>query len=161
MISRHVSLPGNERLLADIGGTNARFAWQRGAAGTIDDVVTMSCAEHSTIADAIEYYLNSVGRRAPPNCTIAIANPVLGDRMKMTNHHWSFPISALALQFGFVKLRVLNDFTALALAFPLPALPVADLRQVGGGAQPRDCTGRAGYRPRRLWPCAEHRAKRA
>lgn len=131
MTTVHVSPRGGERLLADIGGTNARFAWQNGTAGLIDDLVTLPCAEHLTLADAIQHYLSIVGRSAPPNCAIAIANPVLGDQVQMTNHHWTFSISALKVQFGFVKLRVLNDFTALALA--LPTLTPGELRQVRGG----------------------------
>ena len=131
MTTVHVSPRGGERLLADIGGTNARFAWQNGAAGLIDDLVTLPCAEYLTLADAIQHYLTVVGRSAPPNCAIAIANPVLGDQVQMTNHHWTFSISALKVQFGFAKLRVLNDFTALALA--LPALRPEELRQVWGG----------------------------
>ncbi len=132
MTAEHVDPRGGERLLADIGGTNARFAWQSGAAGSIDNVMTLPGAAHSTLADAMQHYLSITGRRAPLNCAIAIANPVLGDHVRMTNHHWSFSISALKAQFGFAKLRVLNDFTALALA--LPTLPKDQLRQVGGGA---------------------------
>ena len=49
----------------------------------------------------------------------------------MTNHHWSFSISAVKQSLGFDRFLVLNDFTALALS--LPALSPADLRQVGGG----------------------------
>jgi glucokinase len=120
-----------ERLLADIGGTNARFAWQRHAGAQIEAVQTLPCAGFETLADAIQAYLGIVDRPAPPLCAIAIANPVLGDWVQMTNHHWRYSIAALRAQFGFADLRLLNDFTALALA--LPALQRADLQQVGGG----------------------------
>jgi glucokinase len=118
------------RLLADVGGTNARFAWQTGRDGAIGDVMVLPCAEYASLADAITAYLKRLGRAAPPACAIAIANPVIGDQVRMTNHHWTFSIAALASQFGFERLRVLNDFTALALA--LPALSADELRQVGG-----------------------------
>lgn len=131
------SLPSaNARLLADIGGTNARFAWQRDAGAAIDDILILPCAQFATLTDAMLRYLDSVGRSAPPACAIAIANPVVGDDVKMTNHHWSFSISALRARFGFRSLRVLNDFSALALA--LPALPAEELRQVGGGPAAAD-----------------------
>ncbi len=120
------------RLLADVGGTNARFAWQAGPGGAIGDVVVLPCADHASLADAITTCLARLGRGTPPDCAIAIANPVVGDQVSMTNHHWTFSISALQAQCGFHRLRVLNDFTALALALPL--LPAADLQQVGGGA---------------------------
>ncbi len=72
----------------------------------------------------------------------------------MTNHHWSFSISALQAQFGFRTLLVLNDFTALALA--LPALPAHELRQVGGGCAAGRCdrAHRTGHRPGCLGPAA-------
>ncbi|WP_077036472.1 glucokinase [Pelomonas sp. KK5] len=119
------------RLLADVGGTNARFAWQAERGAPIGDVVILPCADYATIADAIAAYLQRVGRPAPPACAIAIANPIVGDQVKMTNHHWTFSISALKAHFGFQLLRMLNDFTALALA--LPDLKAEELRQVGGG----------------------------
>lgn len=119
------------RLLADIGGTNARFAWQAGPGAAIEAQITLSGADHATIDDAIETYLQQCGRPRPGRCAIAIANPVLGDRVQMTNHHWAFSIRALRNRFGWSRLEVLNDFTALALA--LPILKPNQLRQVGGG----------------------------
>ena len=124
-------LPG-PRLLADIGGTNARFAWQASADAQIEEPHTLPGAEHATLADALQHYLQRLGRAAPPSCSIAIANPVVGDRVTMTNHHWTFSIAEMKAQLGFQRLLVVNDFTALALA--LPALPPQDLRQLGGGA---------------------------
>ncbi len=121
----------NARLLADVGGTNARFAWQAAPGAEIGDVIVLACADHASLADAIATYLARIGRGTPPDCAIAIANPVLGDQVRMTNHHWTFSMATLQAQCGFARLRVLNDFTALALALPL--LPAADLQQVGGG----------------------------
>jgi len=122
---------GDARLLADVGGTNARFACQNGAGEPIADVMTLPCAGYARLADAMRHYLAILGRRPPAHCAIAIANPVRGDEVRMTNHHWTFSIRALKAEFGFAKLRVLNDFTALAMA--LPALDCAELRQVRGG----------------------------
>ncbi len=125
----HVS--PDARLLADVGGTNARFAWQAHAGAPIEDARTLPCAGHASLVDAIRHYLSLAGRNAPPACSIAIANPVVGDRVAMTNHHWTFSIAELKAQLGLQRLRVVNDFTALALA--LPDLQPHDLRQVGGG----------------------------
>jgi len=119
------------RLVADIGGTNARFGWQARAGAAIADVATLACADHATLADALAAYLRRLGRPAPPLCAVAIATPVTGDAVRMTNHAWAFSIAALQAQFGFTRLRVLNDFTALALA--LPALADDERVQVGGG----------------------------
>jgi glucokinase len=109
----------NARLLADIGGTNARFAWQEGANGPLQDIRTLACAEHATLEVAIQAYLDSIGRGVPSRCAMGVATPVNGDLIRMTNHHWQFSRQAVQARFGFDELAVINDFTALALAIPL------------------------------------------
>ena len=118
------------RLLGDIGGTNARFAWKSAPQAPLTDAVTYPCALFPALEQAMQRYLSERGQAAPW-CAIGIANPIVGDQVKMTNHHWSFSISDVKRALGFDRFLVLNDFTALALS--LPALPPADLRQVGGG----------------------------
>lgn len=131
------------RLLADVGGTNARFAWQDNDGAEITDVLILPCADHATLADALRSYLARVGRAAPPACSIAIANPVVGDHVAMTNHHWTFSIAALKAEIGFERLLVVNDFTALALA--LPFLRDDEREQVGGkSARPNAAIGLIG-----------------
>ena len=120
------------RLLADIGGTNARFAWQAAAGAPITDVQVLPGAQFPTLQAAMHAYLDALGRGAPASVAIAIANPITGDMVRMTNHDWAFSQAAVKAEFGLRTLRMLNDFTALALA--LPDLPAAELRQVGGGA---------------------------
>ena len=120
------------RLLGDVGGTNARFAWQDADGAPLRDIASIPTADHPTLAAALAAYLNGFGRAAPASCAIGIANPITGDRIQMTNSHWSFSIEAVRRELGFERLVVINDFTALALA--LPDLPPGDLRQLGGGA---------------------------
>ena len=120
------------RLLGDIGGTNARFAWQPRGGAPLQDIIALATADHASVGAAIAHYLATIGRSAPPWCAIGIANPITGDHVQMTNSHWSFSISALRAELGFERLRVINDFTALALA--LPELAPSELRQLGGGA---------------------------
>lgn len=119
------------RLLADVGGTNARFAWQAGPGAPIEAVQTLPCANYVSLEAAMRAYLDQLPLERPRAAAVAIANPVHGDRIRMTNHHWSFSISDLQAAMGFERLRVLNDFTALALA--LPTLDAADKWQLGGG----------------------------
>jgi glucokinase len=125
------SPPVSARVLADIGGTNARFAWQAGPGQPIDAVLSLPCADYGSIAEALRGYLHRTSRALPPACAIAIANPVVGDRVAMTNHHWAFSIRELKAELGLQRLLVVNDFTALALA--LPRLGPADRWQLGGG----------------------------
>jgi glucokinase len=124
--------PRPARILGDVGGTNARFAWQAADGAPLADLATLPTADHPTLAAALAAYLRGIGRAAPPWCAIGIANPITGDHVQMTNSHWSFSIDAVRREVGFERLIVINDFTALALA--LPDLPTADLRQLGGGA---------------------------
>ena len=124
------------RLLGDVGGTNARFAWQEADGTPLRDIATLPTADHATLADAITAYLKSLGRSAPPWCAIGIANPISGDQIRMTNCHWAFSISQMKAELGFERLVVINDFTALALA--LPALRPDELRQLGGGTAVHD-----------------------
>ncbi|MDZ4102121.1 MAG: glucokinase [Hydrogenophaga sp.] len=120
------------RLLADVGGTNARFAWQTAPDAPVTDVRVLACADFPTLQTAMQAYLDGLGRGRPAMAAIAIANPITGDQVRMTNHHWAFSQAAVKAEFGLSHLRLLNDFTALALA--LPDLPANELRQVGGGA---------------------------
>lgn len=124
------------RLLADIGGTNARFALEQ-EDGRIAAVWVCECKSHATLSDALRTYLGSDdavahGAEQVRLAACAIANPVDGDAVKMTNHHWHFSIEVVRREFGFDQLLVVNDFKALAMA--LPHLDRADLIQVGGGA---------------------------
>ena len=120
------------RVLGDVGGTNARFAWQDFDAAPLRDIATIPTADHPTLAAALAHYLHGLERAAPPWCAIGIANPITGDRVQMTNSHWSFSIEAVRRELGFERFVVINDFTALALA--IPDLPKDELRQLGGGA---------------------------
>lgn len=110
------------RLLADIGGSNARFALETGP-GVIEDILVLANAQYPTLEDALKSYLAQVGARRVAHAAIAIANPLNGDWVAMTNCHWAFSIEATRQALGFATLLLLNDFTALALA--LPGLPRA------------------------------------
>ncbi|MBS0446799.1 MAG: glucokinase [Proteobacteria bacterium] len=120
------------RVLGDVGGTNARFALQDGDGQPLHDIATLSTDDYPSLGAALADYLKRLGQPAPPWCAIGIANPITGDRVQMTNHHWSFSISELQKELGFQRLVVVNDFTALALA--LPELAPDEVRQFGGGA---------------------------
>ena len=121
------------RLVADIGGTNARFGWQAGPGTAIDHVRTLACADHASVEAAVRAYLQAVALPVPAVCAIGIATPITGDAVRMTNHHWAFSQRALRRQLGLQRLLVINDFTALALA--VPALDAHAVRQAGGGAR--------------------------
>lgn len=125
------------RLLADIGGTNARFALERGP-GWIDAADTLACADYPRFQDAARAYLarHAGSAHRVRHAVIAIANPVEGDHVKMTNHCWEFSLQAARAELGLDTLLAVNDFAALAMA--LPQLAASELVQVGGGAPALD-----------------------
>lgn len=128
------------RLLADIGGTHARFAMLYAGRSMPSDLAVLPCDQHASLLDAIIGYLAQHTVVTPRWCAIGIATPVLGDRIRMTNHPWTFSIHELQAALGLERLIVINDFTALALA--LPHLRETDLRQIGPGT-PRPNATRA------------------
>ncbi|MDO4879105.1 MAG: glucokinase [Neisseria sp.] len=121
------------RLLADIGGTNARFALET-APRRFEHRHTMPCRDHATLADAVRAYLDFAGNPPVSHAAIAIANPVTGDRVSMTNHHWTFSIEEMRRELGWQTLLLLNDFTAQALA--VAQLDTSALVQIGGTSPP-------------------------
>jgi glucokinase len=119
-------------LVGDVGATNARFGLVSPERELLQ-TRTLAVADHPTIADAVTTFLRERGSLPMPRQgAIAIASAVTADRVAMTNHTWSFSISALMSQLGFDRLEVINDFTALALA--LPHLEPEHRLKVGGGA---------------------------
>jgi len=93
---------------------------------------TVADMDYPTIEAALAAFLEERGALSMPRQgAIAIASPITGDQVAMTNHPWRFSIRELQEQFGFERLDVINDFTALALA--LPRLRPEDRLAVGGG----------------------------
>jgi len=117
------------RLLGDVGGTNARFAWQAGPGAEPEALVSYRCADFESLQAVVERYLGQLQRPAPRQAAIGIANPIVGDRVQMTNHSWHFSIDAMRRALGLERLLFVNDFAALALA--LPTLRPAESRPVG------------------------------
>ncbi|MCP5159651.1 MAG: glucokinase [Gammaproteobacteria bacterium] len=117
-------------LVADIGGTNARFALVGASRQPYAEQV-LACADFSGLATAAAHYLEKVGERYPNRAAIAVATPITGDWVQFTNSHWSFSIEATQRTLGLEKLLIINDFTALAMSLPL--LKPDERRAVGGG----------------------------
>lgn len=119
------------RLLGDIGATNARFALAD-ATGKIERVRVLACDDYPGLAAAIAAYLAEDGIATPAAAALAVASPITGDSVTLTNHPWSFSIAALKRQLQLKRLVVINDFTANALA--VPRLQPEDRQAVGGGS---------------------------
>ena len=106
-------------LIGDIGGTNARFALTDPAAERprILQEHTYSDAEVGSLAEAGRRYLAATGAR-PRRAALAVASPIEGDQIRLTNRGWSTSRDALQQAIGLDTLQLLNDFAAIAWAAP-------------------------------------------
>ncbi|WP_067458056.1 glucokinase [Actinomadura macra] len=119
-------------LVADVGGTNARFALVDGPGGEPFRVGSLPTRDHAGLADAAAAYLerHAPGVRPSAAC-LAVAGPVAGGTFRLTNADWPVDTpEAVRARLGIPRLEILNDFEALALS--LPRLRPADLVPIGG-----------------------------
>lgn len=115
-------------LIADIGGTNVRFALVKG--GGPSHVLAMRTGDFPGPAEAVRAYLTAISADARPRrAAFAVASPVVDDTVRLTNRAWTFSIRELGRTLGLDHLEVVNDFAAIALA--LPHLTAADLAPLG------------------------------
>lgn len=118
------------RLIADIGGTNARFALVD-PDGLPSDARTLPVAGFPGLVEAATAYL---ARREVEEAVVAVATPVEGDAISFTNAPWSFSVAEARARLGLERLAVINDFVAQALA--VPHLRPDELERIGGTAEP-------------------------
>lgn len=118
-------------LVGDIGGTNARFAVVEHAGAATGEPQIVHTADFPTIDDAIRAtVLEKLGIR-PRSALLAIAGPVIGDEIPLTNCPWVVRPKAMAATVGLTDVVVLNDFEAQALA--VVALGDHHVEKIGGG----------------------------
>ncbi|MGH8054329.1 MAG: glucokinase [Stenotrophomonas sp.] len=129
-----MSQTANTVLVADIGGTNARFALADLSASvplnqsSIDEYPV---TEFASLADAAAHYLQQQGASAGSG-VFAVAGRVDGDEARITNHPWVISRSRTAAQLGFKQLHLINDFVAQAMSIAL--LGPEDVVQIGGAS---------------------------
>lgn len=106
-------------LVADIGGTNARFALTDLTAPNVElhEAQSLRNADFASIQHAIEHYLSGVDAK-PSRAALAVASPVGNDEIRLTNRAWSFSRLELQRTLGLDELRMINDFGAVAWAVP-------------------------------------------
>lgn len=106
-------------LIADIGGTNARFAAVPRSTGAPGTPVVLPTKGHPTFLDAYELVLASL-RERPGLCgmVLAVAGPIDAGKVKLTNADWHIDTAAISAATAVANVEVINDFEALALALP-------------------------------------------
>ncbi|MDQ2822370.1 MAG: glucokinase [Pseudomonadota bacterium] len=118
------------RLLADIGATHARFALET-APGVMRGVAMLRCDDFPGIVPMLQAYLLDHSTEKIQHAAFALANPINGDLIRMTNRDWQFSTDDVRRTLGLSTLLIVNDFTALAMA--IPGLPADQIMQVGPG----------------------------
>ena len=121
--------PARTTLLADIGGTNARFALS--VDGKLGATTHMIVRDYGTFEEALAVYLGA-GAEAGPihNAILAASGLVQNGRCALTNNSWVVDAEWLRSAYGLSTVRVINDFEAVAWA--LPHLSSSNLLQLGG-----------------------------
>jgi glucokinase len=127
----------SEFVVADVGGTHARFAIARVSAGmrpSLGEVITMRTAEHVSLRTAWEAFVRESSCPVPMNAAISVAGSLGADMLRMTNSPWVIQQSTLAAELGLDHLTLLNDFGAMAYAVSL--LEDNELDHICGPARP-------------------------
>ncbi len=129
-------------LVADIGGTHARFAIATSAQNVAEhdglilaNKQTYRVEEFESLTDALLDYLGKMSpEQKPANAILAVASAITDDKIGFTNSEWGFSISALKKELKLDELQVINDFAAVAWALPL--LETDDVEAVGSPGIP-------------------------
>lgn len=117
-------------LVGDIGGTNSRFGLVEPGSTQVRGIAVQKNQNFASLEDSIAAYVKSQGLSGLAGAAIAVAGPIEGERVSLTNRDWSFTRESLRTAAQARVFRLLNDFEALALA--LPHLAGDDLVQIGG-----------------------------
>ena len=117
----------------DVGGTHARFALASIApdgAITLGEPVTLRTSDHASLQTAWEEFERRHGCALPRAASIAIAAPIVGETIRMTNNNWIFQTHAIDDQLGLDRVTLINDFGAVAHA--AACVPDSQLAQITG-----------------------------
>ncbi|MDP2634835.1 MULTISPECIES: glucokinase [unclassified Pseudoalteromonas] len=110
-------------LVADIGGTNARFAlitdfMQETNQFVIEHNITFPSADFGSLEAALTNYLSQIKPIEPKRACLAVAGPIKAGQVHLTNLGWHFSVEQLKTDFALSNLEVINDFAAFAYAAP-------------------------------------------
>lgn len=111
--------PAVTQLIADIGGTSSRLA-VIDPCGDILKIEVLDNDRFESLHDILQHYLDGLPAPLRPDAgVLAVASPIMGDEVVLTNRPWRFSLRDYRTRFGFEFLHVINDFVAVALAVPV------------------------------------------
>jgi glucokinase len=123
-------------LIGDLGGTNARFALIESSNSALERLSNIQTADYPTIEDAIKDAVLNQTKLRPRSAILALAGPITGERVPLTNCHWVVEPSSTMARFGIGEMILLNDFEALSLS--LADFGPEDVDPIGGGKAAAD-----------------------
>ncbi len=126
----------------DIGGTHARFAIAEAEGGrvvSLGEPTTLKTAEHASLQTAWEAFRAQQGGTLPPAAAIAVASPITGDVIRLTNNPWVIRPSLIPERLGADTWTIINDFGAIGHA--VAQLPQQDFEHLCGPDEPLPTEG--------------------
>ncbi|GAA4219881.1 glucokinase [Sphingomonas endophytica] len=126
----------------DIGGTHARFAIAEVEGGhvvSLGEPTTLKTAEHASLQTAYEAFRERMGGTLPDAAAIAVASPITGDVIRLTNNPWVIRPSLIPERLGAATWTIINDFGAIGHA--VGQLPHADFEHLCGPDTPLPTDG--------------------
>lgn len=125
----------------DIGGTHVRFALAEvdGAGVRLDKETVLRTGDYAGLAEAWQAYQSQIDHPLPPRAGIAVAGPVDGDTVRLTNNHWQMRRAELPLALGLEALALVNDFAAVAHA--VAVCPAREMLRICGPDAPLPARG--------------------
>ena len=132
----------NAIVAADIGGTHARFAiatLDGKTVASLGEAVTLRTAEHASFETAWEEFQRRSGGALPDRLAMAVAGPVGGELLQLTNNPWVIRPALLRQTLAAGGLTVVNDFGAVAHA--VAALDSASFQPLCGPDEPLPADG--------------------
>jgi glucokinase len=126
-----------EVVAVDIGGTHARFAIaevEGGRVQTLGPEVTLKTAEHASLQLAWQAFGETLGRPMPRAAAIAVASPIGGDVIKLTNNPWIIRPGLIPERLGAETWTLVNDFGAIGHA--VAQAPDSEFQHICGPDRP-------------------------
>jgi glucokinase len=131
-----------ELVSVDVGGTHARFAIaevENGRVVSLGEPVTLKTAEHASLQTAWQAFEKKLGRATPKAAAIAVASPITGDVIRLTNNPWVIRPSLIPERLGADTYTIINDFGAIGHA--VAQLPHEDFDHLCGPDVPIPAKG--------------------
>ena len=123
-----MSMSSSIQIVADIGGTNARFAYLKPDSDDLLGIEIFPCADFPFFTDAVRAYMDRGYGENVGNICLAVAGPVEADLVDLPNNHWSFSRAELQATLG-VPVTIINDFSAQVLC--IEALYESEMHWIG------------------------------